>query len=132
LSQLQERFASRGFTVLAFPSNDFHQEFNDNEEIQAFVKQEFPQVTFPIFGESSLADNPVYQQLRKHLPHAHVKHNFYKYLVNQKGRAVAFHGKKVEPLELVDEIEKLLSGSLDEGNVHHFHDAEKQGDSSVV
>lgn len=108
LSQLQERFAKRGFTVLAFPTNDFHQELGSNEEIKEFVHENFPQANFPIFGISSLADNPVYQQVSRHMPETEVKHNFFKYLVNRKGIAVQFYHKKQDPLTLVDAIEELL------------------------
>ena len=94
--------------MLAFPTNDFHQEQGSNEAIQLFVKEKFPQVNFPIFGKSSLSRNPVYQRLERHLPNDYVKHNFFKYLVNRKGRAVKLYDKKTPPLSLQDAIEELL------------------------
>lgn len=108
LAQLQEKYQDRGFTVLAFPTNDFHQEPGSNEQILGFVKESFPQVTFPIFGKQSLAENPVYQRFERHLPNDVVKHNFFKYLVNRQGIAVKMFDKKQEPLSLQEEIEKLL------------------------
>lgn len=112
LAELQEKYASQGFTVLAFPTNDFHQEPGSNAEILSFVNDKFPQVSFPIFGKSSLASNPVYQKLERHLPHDHVKHNFYKYLVNRKGIAVKLFNKKQLPLSIEDAIEELLKEEL--------------------
>jgi len=109
LSQLQAEYKSRGFTVLAFPTNDFHQELETNEEIQEFVSTNYPQATFPIFGLSTLQDNQVYQQMSRQLPNTHVKHNFYKYLVNREGVAVKFFTKPQEPLSLRDDIEELLN-----------------------
>jgi glutathione peroxidase len=106
---LQEKYADRGFTVLAFPTNDFHQEQGSNEAIQLFVKEKYPQVSFPIFGKSSLASNPVYQRLERHLPNDYVKHNFFKYLVNRKGRAVKLYDKKTPPMSLQEAIEELLA-----------------------
>lgn len=94
--------------MLAFPTNDFHQELSSNEEIQDFVKSNFAQVTFPMFGLSSLHDNVVYQALREQLPEAHVQHNFFKYLVDRNGKAVKMFHKKEDPLTLTEEIEKLL------------------------
>ena len=108
LALLQEKYRSRGFSVLAFPISDFRQEYSTNEEIAAFLKSNFGQVNFPIFGVSSLADNPVYTALRKQLPDAHVEHNFFKYLVDRQGRAVKFFHKKQDPLTLTEEIERLL------------------------
>jgi len=95
--------------VLAFPTNDFHQELETNEEIQEFVSTNYPQATFPIFGLSTLQDNQVYQQMSRQLPNTHVKHNFYKYLVNREGVAVKFFTKPQEPLSLRDDIEELLN-----------------------
>lgn len=109
LSQLQALYANRGFTVLAFPTNDFHQELDSNHAIQEFVSQHYPQATFPIFGLSSLKDNAVYQQLSRQMPSTQVKHNFYKYLVNREGVAVKFYAKPQEPLSLREDIEELLN-----------------------
>lgn len=111
LSQLQAKYQNRGFTVLAFPTNDFHQELESNEAIQEFVHHNYPQATFPIFGLSSLQDNPVYRTLSRQLPHTKVKHNFYKYLVNREGIAVQFFTKPQEPLSLQSDIEELLGES---------------------
>lgn len=94
--------------MLAFPTNDFHQELSTNEEIKAFVKSNFEQVTFPIFGLSSLRENPVYQALQKQLPNAHVQHNFFKYLVDRNGNAVKMFHKKEDPMTLTGEIESVL------------------------
>ena len=96
--------------VLAFPSNDYHQEYNNDVEIQNFVKENFPQTNFPIFSVGSLVTNPIYQQLQKQLPGptGNVKHNFFKYLVNKDGIAIKMYTKKQDPLSFVDDIEALL------------------------
>jgi glutathione peroxidase-family protein len=95
---------------LAFPTNDFHQELDSNAAIQSFVSEHFPQVTFPIFATSSLHDNVVYQTLQHQLPDEHVRHNFYKFLVDRNGVAVHMFSKQQDPLELEEHIEKLLLG----------------------
>lgn len=112
LAELQEKYKDRGFTILAFPTNDFHQEPGSNEEILSFVTEKYPQVNFPIFGKSSLASNPVYLKLERHLPNDVVKHNFFKYLVNRQGIAVHLYNKKTEPRSLEQAIEKLLEDDL--------------------
>jgi len=109
LAMLQTKFASRGFTVLAFPSNDFHQELETNAEILNYIKTNFPQVNFPIMSKSSLSENPIYQTiLQKHLPQAKVRWNFGKFLVNGQGMAVKVFDTKQEPLSLQAEIQKLI------------------------
>lgn len=116
LAELQEKYGDRGFTVLAFPTNDFHQEPGEDSEIQSFVQEKFPQVTFPVFGKSSLAENPVYNKMERHLQKLGnndvVKHNFFKYLVNRQGLAVKLFNKKQEPLSLQGAIEELLEEKM--------------------
>lgn len=119
LSDLQEKFG-HGFSVLAFPSNDYGQEFEQNSDIQDFVRSSYPQVTFPVMGTSHLPDNSVYQELNRQMPHSHVKHNFYKYLINRQGIAVKFYDKKTEPLSIADDIEELLTASLGDVTPHQF------------
>lgn len=111
LSELQEKFGQQGFTVLAFPSNDYGQEFGEDRDIQRFVHTNYPQVTFPVLGTSHLPENPVYQLLQQQMPNAHVKHNFYKYLINRQGIAVKFFDKKTNPRAIQKDIEELLSVS---------------------
>ena len=108
LALLQEKYKSQGFSVLAFPTNDFHQELSTNEDIQAFITANYQQVTFPVFGLTSLKDNVVYRALQQQLPNDHVGHNFFKYLVDRDGKAVKMFTKKQDPLQLTEEIEHLL------------------------
>lgn len=107
LKELQTKLGPFGFGVLAFPTNDYHQEYETDAEIQSFVSDNF-QPNFPVFGTSSLGENPVYQQLQRHLPDTSIKHNFFKYLVNRQGVAVHLFDKKQDPLSFSDEIEELI------------------------
>lgn len=66
LAVLYTKFKTRGFTVLAFPSNDFHQEKETNEEILEYVQTNFPEVKFPLFSRAPLASNMVFQLCQKH------------------------------------------------------------------
>lgn len=116
LALVHEKYKSQGFSVLAFPTNDFHQELSTNEDIQAFLTANYQQVTFPVFGLSSLKDNVVYQTLQKQLPNDHVKHNFFKFLVDRNGKAVKMFTKQQDPLVLSEEIEQLLK--QDQGTMH--------------
>ena len=93
---------------MAFPTNDFRQELGSNQEINEFLEQQFPDANFPVFGLSSLRTNPVYQKLRKQMPHQRIAHNFFKYLVDREGTAVGFYTKKQDPLTIEPEIQELL------------------------
>eukprot|EP00804_Cyclotella_cryptica_P006179 CCRYP_015266-RA/>CCRYP_015266-RA protein AED:0.47 eAED:0.47 QI:0/-1/0/1/-1/1/1/0/124 len=115
LAALHEKYRHRGFTVLAFPSNDFHQEKETDGEILEYVQENFPQVSFPIFSRSPLASNVVFQLCQRHTGEA-LGWNFHKYLVNGEGRAVKSYGHRVAPLEIEEDIVKLLEENEEKGS----------------
>lgn len=50
LQSVHDEFKDRGFSVLAFPCNQFgSMEPGSNEEISSFIKNNYPFVSFPIF-----------------------------------------------------------------------------------
>lgn len=114
LQKLQERYAERGFTVLAFPSNEFGgQEPGDAKEIRGLCEGQF-KVTFPLLEKCQTkpgeGQSPVYKLLgeaTKKLPNW----NFCKYLVGRDGKPIAFFPSKVGPesKELVEALEKALA-----------------------
>jgi len=120
LAQLQEKFGRQGFQVLAFPTNDWNQEFQNNDEIQDFVSSNFPDVSFLVLGLTHLPENSVYQELQRQRPNDHVRHNFFKYLIDRQGHAVSFYDKKTNPLDISDDIEELLLIDSDEKKLHRF------------
>ena len=67
--KLHEELKSRGFEILAFPSNEFFsQESGSEAEIKQFVKSNF-NAGFPIFAKSEVNGanpNPVFGYLRLH------------------------------------------------------------------
>ena len=107
LSILYDKYKSDGFVVLAFPSNDYHQEKETDREILDYVQTNFPQVTFPIFAKSDLGSNAVFRMCQRHTGEE-PEWNFHKYLVNGEGRAVQSFGHRVNPLEIEDDIVKLI------------------------
>jgi glutathione peroxidase-family protein len=116
LEELQSKYHDQGFVVLAFPTNDFHQELATNRDIQIFLRDHFePGMTFPVFGISSLRTNPVYRTLQEQLPNDVVQHNFYKYLVDRQGIARKLYPKSQAPVELEADIEQLLLASPSTG-----------------
>jgi glutathione peroxidase len=84
--------------ILAFPTNDFHQEKGGNEEIEIKVKEllgeEYDNPDFILFHKSKLEHNPIYKALKNHMPDHEVKHNFFKYLIGKDGVPIAFYTKK--------------------------------------
>lgn len=101
--------------ILAFPTNDFHQEPGTNEEIEETVKgllgEQYDNENFILFHKSKLEHNPIYKMLKKHMPEAEVKHNFYKYIIGRDGVPIAFYKKSDTLLDMesaiIDELESI-------------------------
>src|SRR5437879_5801435 len=117
LQRLHDRYSSRGFTILGFPSNQFfHQEPGTAEEIEQFCSVNYG-VTFPIFAKLDVKgpeQSPLYEILTQ-LPDdsgkaGNVAWNFEKFLVDRDGRVARRFRSKVEPEEprVVEAIERLL------------------------
>jgi len=99
LQALHAELAPRGFAVLGFPSNEFGaQEPGSAADIRAFCDANY-RVTFPMFARTETkkgpTQSPVYALLGESgkLP----TWNFYKYLIDRNGQAVAFFPTQVTP-----------------------------------
>ena len=112
LERLYDRYRSRGFVVLGFPSNDFgQQEPGSNKQIADFCENTFG-VRFPMFAKTRVTGsgaNPVFSALARESG-TPPKWNFHKYLVGRDGRVIASYPSTVDPLDrrLVQDLEKAL------------------------
>jgi len=115
LEALQRRYGPRGFSVLAFPCNQFgRQEPGDAAEIAAFCTTRYD-VTFPVFAKvevNGAGADPVFRYLKHEAPGALgtevVKWNFTKFLVDREGRVVKRFAPATTPEKIAGEIERLL------------------------
>ncbi|WP_369039161.1 glutathione peroxidase [Stenotrophomonas maltophilia] len=113
LEALQQRYASRGFAVLGFPSNDFKgQEPGDEKQIQEFCTLTYG-VKFPMFEKvyvTGAQATPLYQRLTAATGVAPAW-NFHKYLVGRDGKVIAQFASKVTPddPQLKAAIDKALA-----------------------
>lgn len=107
MAVLYDKYRGRGFTVLAFPSNDFNQEKETDAEILDYVRTTFPEVAFPLFSRAPLASHAVFRLCEKHTREG-VAWNFHKYLVDGAGRAVKSYGHRVQPMDIEEDILALL------------------------
>jgi glutathione peroxidase len=98
LEALQRELASRGFTVLGFPSNDFKgQEPGSPQEIREFCTTQYG-VTFPLFEKMRVKGDEkseVYRFLTAHFPEP--DWNFTKYLIDREGHVVERFGPRTTP-----------------------------------
>jgi glutathione peroxidase len=116
LEAVHQKYKDQGFTVLAFPCNDFgSQEPGSNEEIKEFCSTKY-NVSFPIFNKLHVKgpeQHPLYAALSgKDSPFpGDVKWNFGKFLVGRDGRIIKRFEPKVTPdsPEVTQAIEAALA-----------------------
>lgn len=115
LEALYKAHKDRGFTVLAFPCNQFGaQEPGNAEEIANFCSLTYD-VTFPVMGKIDVngADaHPLYRFLKKEqkgvLGTEAIKWNFTKFLIGKDGEVVERFAPTVKPEDLKVAVEALL------------------------
>ena len=117
LEAIQEHYASKGFTVLGFPCNQFlAQEPGTDEEIHQFCTSIYG-VTFPMFSKVDVNGknaSPLFEHLKKEAGGLFfwtraVKWNFTKFLVGKDGKVIARFAPTVNPKDIVPAIEKALA-----------------------
>ena len=116
LEQLQTKYSSEEFSVLAFPCNQFGgQEPGSNEEIVEFCSLNYGS-TFPIFSKIDVnGDNahPLFEFLTTEkkglLGTEKIKWNFTKFLINKDGEPVNRYGSSTTPEQIQTDIEKLIN-----------------------
>ena len=115
LEDLQKTYASRGFTVLGFPCNQFgKQEPGDASAIGTFCQRNYG-VSFPMFSKIEVngdGAHPLYKFLKTAKPGLlglkGIKWNFTKFLIDRNGNVVARFGPTTKPEALTGDIEHLL------------------------
>ena len=113
LEALYAKYGDKGLVVLGFPSNDFgKQEPGSSKEIADFWYNTYG-VKFPMFAKSSVQGddvNPLYAQLIK-ATGTTPKWNFYKYLIDRKGKIVDSFISTTTPESktLIEPLEKALA-----------------------
>lgn len=115
LQELQEKFKESGFSVLAFPCNQFGgQEPGSSEEIQEFCTVNYG-INFPIFEKVDVKGedaHPLFKYLTSEkkglLGSESIKWNFTKFLINKEGKPIARFAPNTTPEKISKEIENLL------------------------
>ena len=116
LQALHEKYADKGFTVLAFPSNDFgQQEPGTAEEIKQFCSSKY-KVSFPLFDKihvKGAEQHALYKSLtgKEGAFPGDVKWNFGKFLIGRDGKPLARFepGTTPDDAGLVKAVEEALA-----------------------
>jgi glutathione peroxidase len=119
LEELYKKYSAKGFTVLAFPSNDFKQEKGNAEEVRTFAQKEYG-ISFPIYDKSSVSgDNklPVFKFLIEQKPgmlFKEVQWNFEKFLIGRDGKVLERWSSVTSPTSksIVQKIETALNAPM--------------------
>ena len=135
LENLYKKYNEKGFEVLDFPCNQFgHQAPGEDEEIHEFCMAKY-KTTFDRFSKIDVNgenEDPLYGYLKKQIPdekvsgvknkitmkaiekmgaakeNGDIKWNFTKFLVDKKGNVIKRYAPTVKPVEIENDIEKLL------------------------
>ncbi|HEX5055647.1 MAG TPA: glutathione peroxidase [Gammaproteobacteria bacterium] len=110
LEALYQQYKEKGFVIIGFPSNSFHQERDDAAETAEVCYVNYG-VTFPMLAASPVRGeqaNPVFKYLDAEL--GKPKWNFNKYLIDRSGKPVRHFGSYTKPdsKKLTEAIEALL------------------------
>lgn len=113
LQKLYEEYKDEGFVVLDFPSNQFLQSPETNEETETICQTTF-NTTFPRFDKVDVNGekaSPIFKFLRQEqggmLGNA-IKWNFTKFLIDRNGKVIKRFAPTAEPHEIESDIKKLL------------------------
>ncbi len=118
LETLFNTYKVKGFTILAFPSNDFGgQEPLNGQEITSFCQKNYG-VSFPVFDKIVVKGDqahPLYKFLADKKANGEVgiapKWNFHKYLIDKQGRVVTYYFSTTSPTsdKVINKVEELLA-----------------------
>lgn len=113
LQNLYDQYKDDGFVVLDFPSNQFLQSPESNDETETICATNYG-TTFPRFDKVNVNGenaSPLFKFLRQEqggvLGNA-VKWNFTKFLVDRNGQVVKRFAPTAEPSEIEADIKKIL------------------------
>ena len=115
LQNLYDKFKNDNFEILAFPCNQFKaQEPGTNDEIKFFCTEKY-NVTFPIFNKIDVNgpnEDPLYTFLKNISSEGSdakdIEWNFTKFLFNKNSELFKRYDPRVEPSNLVADIQSIL------------------------
>lgn len=115
LEALQQLYRAQGFSVLAFPCDQFgNQEPGNNQKIAEFCQTRFS-LSLPLYSKIDVNGpeaEPLFEYLKSQAPGVlgslAIKWNFTKFLVDRDGKVVARYAPITPPEKFAKDIEALL------------------------
>lgn len=114
LQELHERFSPRGFSVLGFPSDQFHQDPGTDEDTRNTCTSAYA-VTFPLFAKTDVNGPdapPLWQWMcaqKAGVMGGRIAWNFTKFLISADGHVVRRFAPPVPPTRIARRIETELA-----------------------
>ncbi|CAI5537419.1 unnamed protein product [Closterium sp. Naga37s-1] len=156
LAVLHNRFAARGFQVLAFPCNQFgNQEPRSNSDILSFARTNHS-APFRIFAKTLVnaplecsgteaacsasttrccpSNSLVFDLLKQHFP-GDIEWNFAKFLVGKDGVTIRRYAPTVNPLDIAPHIEAAVAAPTPRSHAHSwwgFGDGKDEGHADML
>ena len=115
LETIYKKYKSQGLIVMAFPSNDFKQDPDDNSGILSYAQKNY-NVSFPFFEKNAVTGpqkQPLYAYLTKNQKASlfnEVNWNFEKFIVGRNGEVIERLSSSVSPES--DQFIKLIEKAL--------------------
>lgn len=113
LQELSDRYAELGFTVLGFPSDQFHQDPGTDEETQEVCTSTYD-VRFPLFSKIDVngpTAHPLWKWMcaqKAGVIGGRIAWNFTKFLIDGEGRVLRRYAPLVPPIRIARRIESEL------------------------
>ena len=112
LETLFKKYKDQGFSVIGFPSEDFGQEFKNENQTRDFCRLTYS-INFPMYAGLSVRKgnaHPFFEGLATAAGGNYPRWNFYKYLVGRDGKLVDYYNSftKPESNKIIRSIEKSL------------------------
>ena len=113
LQELWDQYKSKGLVVLGVPSNSFNQEKKNNEDVKKFCEVNF-NISFPLANITDVKGKNVHELFKwaadNHGKSAIPKWNFYKILINKKGKVEDTYSSLTKPMsnKIINKIESIL------------------------
>ncbi|MGP9537973.1 glutathione peroxidase [Brachybacterium sp. AOP43-C2-M15] len=113
LQTLHDRYAEHGFTVLGFPSDQFHQDPGTDEDTKEVCTSDF-EVTFPLFSKIDVngpTAHPLWRWMctqKAGVIGGRIAWNFTKFLIDGEGTVLRRYAPPVPPVRIARRIEAEL------------------------
>lgn len=113
LQELHSTYEQHGFTVLGFPSNQFHQEPGVDEETEKICTSAYD-ITFPLFSKvdvNGTDGHPLWLWLGSQkggVLGGRISWNFTKFLIDGQGRVLRRYAPPVPPVRIAQRIKHEL------------------------